>query len=302
MAKKRGLGRGLDALIPTAPAQPAQPVKKGGSGRQKDSAEAKGGIVEIAVSAIKQNPRQPRVHIEQVELEELAASIKEHGVIQPLVVARTDIPGQFTLVAGQRRWKASGLAGLEKVPAVIREAATDQELLELALVENIQRSDLSPLESATAYQSLADDFGMSHEKIAKRVGKSRTAVTNTMRLLKLLPDVQNALSDGVISEGHARALLALKHVPTQLQGLQVIEKNGLNVRQTEDLVRRLNGAKPSAPPPPERMPEEVDLENRFRDSFGTKVKLNRNEKGKGTIVIHFYSDEELNDLSDRFLQ
>lgn len=282
MAKKRGLGRGLDALIPAGTAINAR------------------GVSEIPVNAIMRNPRQPRSKIDPAQLAELADSIREHGVIQPLIVTRSK-GDKYLLIAGERRLQAAKKVGLRVVPTVVREAATNRELLELALVENIQRTDLSPLESAVAFQTLADEFDLSHDQIAKRVGKQRTTVSNTLRLLKLSKQVQQALSRGEISEGHARALLGLRRAQAQMAVLETINKNGLNVRQTEELVRKMSGVKTSKAPAVQQSPEEKDLESRFRDSLGTKVNLKRNKEGKGTLVIHFYSDEELETLSERLL-
>ncbi len=282
MARKTGLGRGLDALIPG-----------------NDSSLPMSGVTQIPVDQIIPNPRQPRARFDPEQLAELAASIREHGVIQPLLVTQGDGPEQYILIAGERRLLAARQEGMETVPVIIREAS-QQEMVELALIENVQRSDLSPLEAAEAYRQLAEDFRLSHEDIASRVGKSRVAITNTLRLLKLPTAVQQAINEGMISEGHARALLALPSPQAQQAALQTILKHELNVRQTEELVRRLSGqkAEPAAKPAPS--PEISELEERMRTSLGTKVRLNRTRKG-GTLVIHFYSDEELNSLVDRIL-
>ncbi|MBI4315305.1 MAG: ParB/RepB/Spo0J family partition protein, partial [Chloroflexi bacterium] len=212
---KRGLGRGLDALIPV---------------NEPDDA-AHGGPVALLVSQIVRNPRQPRTRIDPQELADLAASIREHGVIQPVIVAKSAVPGQYTLIAGERRVEASKLAGLATIPGIVRGQTSDQGLLELALIENIQRADLSPLEAAQAYRHLADDFSLSHDDIARRVGKQRATVSNTLRLLKLPPKIQGALAQGLISEGHARALLALPNAQAQLAAMSTIIGKGLNARQ-----------------------------------------------------------------------
>src|SRR5574341_31804 len=276
MPPKRGLGRGLDALIPVS--------------------ETSAGVTQLPVSAIGRNPRQPRTRLDPTELEELANSIREHGVIQPLVVAQSAYPGQYTLIAGERRLEAARLAGLPTIPALIREA-TDQQLLELALVENLQRADLGPLETAHAYKHLAEDFGLSHEEIAAQVGKKRVTVTNTLRLLKLPARLLDALASGEITEGHARALLALPNPQAQTAAFTTVLNKGLNVRQTEELVRRLLGQKESRPAKPARQVESDALATRLREALGTKVALRRGRKG-GTIVIHFYSDEELNAIAE----
>lgn len=282
---KRGLGRGLDALIPV---------------NEPDDA-AHGGPVALLVSQIVRNPRQPRTRIDPQELADLAASIREHGVIQPIIVAKSVVPGQYTLIAGERRVEASKLAGLATIPGIVRGQTSDQGLLELALIENIQRADLSPLEAAHAYRHLADDFSLSHDDIARRVGKQRATVSNTLRLLKLPPKIQGALAQGLISEGHARVLLALPNAQAQLAAMSTIIGKGLNARQTEELVRQLTGHKNVKPVKAAKSAEVRALENRLRDTLGTRVNLNRGRKG-GTIVIHFYSDEELNTLADKLLE
>jgi ParB family transcriptional regulator, chromosome partitioning protein len=284
MPAKRGLGRGLDALIPGGP---------GGD-------FAMNGVSQVAVGAIGRNPRQPRARLEPTELEELANSIREHGVIQPLIVAQTAYPGQYTLIAGERRLEASRLAGLATVPVIVREA-TEQQLLEVALVENIQRSDLGPLETALAYKHLADDFGLSHEAIAAKVGKKRVTVTNTMRLLRLPQALLEALSSGAISEGHARALLPLPTAEAQLSAYATVVRKNLSVRQTEELVNLMQGEKPRRTARPPKNAESEALATRLRERLGTKVTLRRSRGGDGTIILHFYSDEELNSIAEAIL-
>jgi len=280
MSRRRsGLGKGLDALIP--PGESDLPAS---------------GVTQIPTDKISPNPRQPRANFDPDELTDLAGSIREHGILQPLIVTKGEKPEQYTLITGERRLLAAREAGLKTVPAILREVS-DQELVELALVENLQRADLSPLEAAEAYRQLAEDFNLSHEEIAARVGKSRVTITNTLRLLNLPPAVQKALVEGQISEGHARALLALPTPQSQSAALQTVIKRDLNVRQTEELVRRLSGEKTSKPPKPKQSPEVIALQDRLRERLGTKVSLNQRRKG-GTLVIHYYSDEELNALFD----
>jgi ParB family chromosome partitioning protein len=284
MPAKRGLGRGLDALIPSGP---------GGE-------VSLNGVSQIPVAAIGRNPRQPRARLEPTELEELANSIREHGVIQPLIVAQTAYPGQFTLIAGERRLEAARLAGLATVPAIVREAS-EQQLLEVSLVENIQRSDLGPLETALAYKHLADDFGLSHEAIAAKVGKKRVTVTNTMRLLRLPQRLLEALSAGEITEGHARALLPLPTAEAQLAAYATVVHKGLSVRQTEELVSQMQGEKPRRAPKPAKNAEAEALATRLRERLSTRVTLRRGRGGDGTITLHFYSDEELNSIAEAIL-
>lgn len=287
ISKKTGLGKGLDALIPSGDFAPEQ------------SSPAAADATQAPIDHILPNPFQPRTHMDDVELAELAASIRENGIIQPLIVTETEQPGHYSLIAGERRLRAARLAGLSSVPIILREA-TDEQRLELALIENVQRADLSPLESAEAYRHLSETFGLSHEVIATRVGKSRVTITNTLRLLKLPAAVRQALAEGQISEGHARALLALSSAQAQSAALQSILKHDLNVRQTEELVRKLGGKKPERPPKPAAPPEIGALEERLRGRLGTRVTLNPRRKG-GTVVIHYYSDEELDILVNRIL-
>ncbi|MGC8855405.1 MAG: ParB/RepB/Spo0J family partition protein [Anaerolineae bacterium] len=279
MPSRSGLGKGLDALIPGG-SQPAD------------------GVTQVPVENIRRNPRQPRVQFNAQELEELAASIREHGILQPLVVSPGE-DGSYVLIAGERRLEAARKAGLRTVPVVIRHA-TDQQLLELALIENVQRADLNPLEEAEAFRHLIDEFGLSHEAVAARLGKSRVAVTNTLRLLEAAPAVKQALVDGKISEGHARALLALSSLRAQEAALQTVIHLDLSVRQTEQLARKLAGEKPASKQKPAQSPEVSELEQRLRSSLGTKVTLRHGKKG-GTITIHYYSDEELDALLGKLL-
>lgn len=285
MVRKAGLGKGLGALIP---------------GGENEEPQQTGGAIEISTDIIIPNPHQPRQLHNDEELAELAASIREHGILQPLIVSKEDFSEQYTLIAGERRLRAARLAGLQNVPVLIRQA-TEQQQLELALIENVQRSDLMPLETATAYQELADSFALSHEEIATRVGKSRVSVTNTIRLLKLPETVKAALAEGKISEGHARALLALNSPQSQIAALNTILKNNLNVRQTEELVRNLSGTKTPRPTKQAASPEIKAIEEKLRNILGTKVTLRHGKKG-GSLVIHYYSDEELETLLDQILK
>ena len=282
MAQKSGLGRGLGALLPGGDVTPVE-----------------NGVTLVSVDSVSPNPRQPRSIKRPEELKELTESVREHGVLQPLIVTHGDSSAHYVLIAGERRLNAARLAGLTAVPVIIRQA-TDQQRLELAIIENVQRSDLSALEEAEAYRQLAEDFDMSHEAIAARVGKSRVTVTNTLRLLKLPDSVKNALIEGRIAEGHARALLALSTPDAQTAALHTVITQELNVRQTEELVRRLSGEKPRTNPRPAPSPEVSSLEERLRLSLGTKVSLRTSRKG-GTITIHYYSNEELEALLVRLV-
>src|SRR5690349_13614740 len=274
------LGRGLASLIP-----------------QRHTNEA--AIVEVAVGRVTPNPYQPRRRMDDARLEELAASIREHGVLQPILVTET-IDG-YQLVAGERRLRAARLAGLERIPALVRQLA-DQDQLEIALVENVQRSDLDPIDEATAYRQLVNEFGLTQEAVAERVGKSRAAVANTLRLLDLHADVQTAIAEGRLTEGHGRALGGLP-VDGQAHVVSTVVDQGLSVRQTEELVRRLREhrePKPVAAPAPRLDPDLERVEEDLRERLGTKVSLSRSRKG-GRIVIEYYSDEELGRLYERLI-
>jgi ParB family chromosome partitioning protein len=288
MTKKSGLGRGLDALIPAGEFSPENEPTETGSGYNS-----------LPLAAILRNPRQPRSQMNQEELEELAASIRKNGILQPLIVCSMEEMGKYILIAGERRLAAAEMAGLDTVPVIVREAS-EQERLELAVIENVQRADLTPLEAAEAYRQLADDFNLSHEQISEQVGKNRTTITNTLRLLKLPADVQKALAAGQISEGHARALLGLPNPQAQSAVLQAILKHELNVRKTEDLVRKYLGQRPPGSVKPVPTPDVSYLEERLRQRLGTRVNLHPRKKG-GTLVIHYYSDEELDALVLRIL-
>jgi ParB family chromosome partitioning protein len=282
--KKHGLGRGLDALLPV----------------ETTSADA----LLVAVGKIRRNPRQPRTTIESGELEELAASIREHGVIQPLIVTALDAPtptseSRYQLIAGERRWRAAQLAGLSSVPVIIKEAAPHQ-MLELALVENLQRADLSPLEEAAAYRQLMDEFGLTQDLVARRVGKTRVVVANALRLLRLPALIKDSLAEGKISEGHARALLGLDQEELQLRALTVITRSALSVRQTEELVRRWLAEPKAKVKKITASAETRAIEKRFQQALGTRVDLSRSKKG-GRIIIHFYGDEELDAIYQKII-
>jgi ParB family chromosome partitioning protein len=281
MTPRSGLGKGLDALIPT--------------GKTSASVEANG-ITHIPIDLIQRNPRQPREKFDMEELENLAASIREHGVIQPLIVA----PGKngiYVLIAGERRLQASRKAGLSTVPVVIRHAS-DQQLLELALVENVQRADLNAIEEAEAYQHLEKEFKLSHEAIAARVGKNRSTITNMIRLLEACAAVKQALVNGQITAGHARPMLTLS-AKAQEEVLNTILKLGLSVRQTEGLVKRYSGQRPVSKKKASRSPNVSDVERRLQSTLQTRVSLKHLKKGGGTVTIYYYSDEDLDSLLEK---
>ena len=268
-ARGFGLGRGLDALIPSP-------------GRD-------GGVTELPVDRIGRNPHQPRTGFDDDALGELAASIAVHGILQPVVV-RERPDGDYELVAGERRLRAARLAGLATIPAIVRETDAERSL-ELALIENLQREDLNPIEAAQAYRELIERFGLTHEAVARQVGKSRVAITNALRLLDLLPETLDAIRDGRISEGHGRALAAITVPELQRAILDVVVSRGLSVRETEELVRRKR--EPAVPATRPALTHDLrDLEAQLRGVLATKVGIVRTRRG-GRLVIDFYSDDEL---------
>jgi ParB family transcriptional regulator, chromosome partitioning protein len=300
--QRRGLGKGLGALIPDA----AQaPVLTGPARATADNTQqsAESGLrqvdgayfEEVALGSISPNPRQPRRTFDEDALEELAASITEVGLLQPVVVRKTG-DGQYELVMGERRWRASQRAGLEFIPAIVRETP-DTDMLRDALLENLHRQQLDPLEEAAAYQQLLDDFGATHEQLAQKVGRSRPHISNTLRLLNLPPAVQKRVAAGVISAGHARALLSLDDPQAQERLAQRIVAEGLSVRSVEEIVairedepekktRKPQAARPIAP-------AVRFLSERLSDVFETRVKVEMGTKGKGKIVVEFGSMDDL---------
>ncbi len=276
LRRTSGLGRGLAALIP-----------------QRDESSTS---VELPISSISHNPWQPRKRFEQDALAQLADSISEHGVLQPILV--TPSADGYRLIAGERRLRAAQMAGLDRIPALVR-SADDGAQLAWALIENMQRSDLNPLEEAQAFRQLVDEFGLTHDEVGSRIGRSRSAVANTLRLLDLDPRVQSALSDGQISEGHARAIAGLAEPAQQAQMLSQVVSAGLSVRQTEELVRRSSKHEPkSKRSAPARTADVERLERGLREALATKVTLNTSRKG-GKITIEYYTPEELERLYDR---
>ena len=288
----RGLGRGLSALIPDTPVEPRQ--------------AALGAVYEAAIDSIAPNPEQPRTTFDDDALDELTASVREHGVIQPLLV--TQVPAEpgasggarYQLIAGERRLRAAQAAGLDRVPVTVRESVPREQLV-LALIENVQRQDLNPLEESRAYKRLVDDYGLTQQQVAERVGRSRASVTNRLRLLDLSQQAQQALVGGAISEGHARALLALRGPDDQLEALARVQREGLSVRDTERLAQRVadGGRKPRRTAAPD--PDVEAVVEALRRELGTKVSMRRGARGRGTLTIHFGGDEELNGVLDRLL-
>lgn len=282
MAQRRGgLGRGLDALI-------------------QSHSDVSGGIQEIDIDTVTPNPLQPREDFDDDSLRGLAASIREHGVLQPIIVSHAGSDSPYQLVAGERRWRAAKLAGLRAIPAILRDSSPRQ-MLEMALIENVQRDDLSVLEEAAAYRQLTEEFGLTQAEVAERVGKSRVAVTNALRVLQAPDEVKTAVARKMITEGHARALLGLQFEADQIAGLQVVLARDLSVRQTERLVREWHTGRPGEEKisaPTSRAEQRVI--DGFRRALGTKVELQRGRNG-GRLVIHYFSDEELDGIYQRIV-
>lgn len=291
---KLALGKGLSSLLQNFKEDfnmPTQPEMR------KQIIDEVTSVVKIPLAYIEPNPKNPRKDFDQKALEELAASIKIHDIIQPLTVSKIS-ENKYRLIAGERRFKASAIAGLKEVPVYIRQA-NDTELLELALLENLQREDLNAIEVGLSYQRMMDELEYTQEKVAERMGKERSTITNYIRLLKLPPDIQLAVRSNVLSMGHARALIGLENVEDQLFAFKEIKDKHLSVRQTEELTRKINNAnrpkkvteKPTLPSAYKR------IEDKLASHFGTKVKLAHNtKKGEGSITIDYYSLDEFNKL------
>lgn len=301
--KRKGLGKGIDSLIPNT-----------GSSNGKVNAEKKPVVKEVIKEVIKEvkvpadtmmkisdiepNREQPRKNFDKEALEELADSIRQFGIIQPIVVQKKD--DYYEIIAGERRWRAAKLAKVKEVPVVIKEY-TKQEVMEIALIENIQRKDLNPIEEALAYKSLIDEYHLKQDELAKRVSKSRAAIANAMRLLKLTDEVQNMLINDDISMGHARALLALDQEDLQLEAAKVVIEKGLSVRDTEKLVKSiLNPKQVKLPIPSSEEAVYESIATKLREKLGTKVSINHKKGGKGKIEIEYYSKEEFERILEMF--
>lgn len=288
--RRGGLGRGLESLIPTRPEETVTDSLPNGASA----------LLEVSIDDITPNPYQPRTHVDRQRLDELAGSIRLHGLVQPLLVARDG--DRFVLIAGERRWRAARLAGLSTVPVIVKHAVP-QQMLELAIIENVVRADLSPLEEAVAYRQLIEEFGLSQADVAERVGRSRVSVTNTLRLLNAPDRVRDALAANQITEGHARALLGLSSAADQISALEHVRERGLSVRQTEELVRRwVSGNMPAKRAGQPRDPEEIRVEDRLRSALGTRVAFRKGSEGSGgSLTIQFFSDEQLQAIYDRLV-
>ena len=295
--KKKGLGKGLDSLIPDNKSMKSVTSEK--TVESKEDAAAKSGVQVMKINEVEPNRDQPRKNFDEDALLELSDSIKQFGVLQPLLVRKRK--DYYEIIAGERRWRATKLAGVKEVP-VIEKEYTDQEILEIGLIENIQRENLNPIEEAIAYKRLLEEFNLKQDEVAERVSKSRTAVTNSMRLLKLSDKVQQMIIDDMISTGHARALLAIDDPELQYTLANKIFDEKLSVRETEKLVKEIkNPKKPKEKKPVANSFIYQDLEEKMKSVFGTKVSIASKGKGKGKIEIEYYSDDELEHLFDMMM-
>ena len=295
--KKKGLGKGLDSLIPDNKSMKSVTSEK--TVESKEDAAAKSGVQVMKINEVEPNRDQPRKNFDEDALLELSDSIKQFGVLQPLLVRKRK--DYYEIIAGERRWRAAKLAGVKEVP-VIEKEYTDQEILEIGLIENIQRENLNPIEEAIAYKRLLEEFNLKQDEVAERVSKSRTAVTNSMRLLKLSDKVQQMIIDDMISTGHARALLAIDDPELQYTLANKIFDEKLSVRETEKLVKEIkNPKKPKEKKPVANSFIYQDVEEKMKSVFGTKVSIASKGKGKGKIEIEYYSDDELEHLFDMMM-
>ena len=295
--KKKGLGKGLDSLIPDN--KNIKTITSEKAAEEKKEDQVKSGVQMLKINMVEPNRDQPRKYFEEDALLELADSIKQFGILQPLIVRKRK--DYYEIIAGERRWRAAKIAGIKEVPVIIKEY-TDQEIVEIGLIENIQRENLNPIEEAMAYKRLLEEFNLKQDEVAERVSKSRTAVTNSMRLLKLDSKVQQMIIDDMITTGHARALLAIDDPELQYTLASQIFDEKLSVRETEKLVKEIkNPKKPKEKKVVENSFIYRDLENKMKDIFGTKVSISSKGKGKGKIEIEYYSDDELEQMFEMIM-
>ena len=290
----RGLGKGLDSLIPNTIGESKGKADKG-TGSENKNPETM-----VKLTAVEPNRDQPRKNFDEDALLELAESIKQFGLLQPILVQERD--GYYEIIAGERRWRAAKIAGLKEVPVIIKDY-TDQEIVEISLIENIQREDLNPIEEAQAYKRLLNEFHLKQDEVAERVSKSRTAVTNSMRLLKLCDEVQQMVVNEMITTGHARALLSIEDPEEQYMIAQKVFDEKMSVREVEKLVKNLH--KPEKPKKAENKSLEViyqNIEEKLKESLGTKVSISSKENGAGKIQIEFYDHDDLDRLMEYIIK
>lgn len=291
--KKARIGKGLDALIPSGGV--TKTVEK-----KPEKAESKDGVVTVKISKVEPNREQPRKNFDEDALQELAESIKQFGVLQPILVQERE--DYYEIIAGERRWRAANIAGLKEVPVIIRNY-TEQEIVEIALIENIQREDLNPIEEAQAYKRLLTEFNLKQDEVAERVSKSRTAVTNSMRLLKLSDEVQQMVIDEMITTGHARALLAIEDPEQQYILAQKVFDEKLSVRDIEKLVKNLGKTKVQKKSKEKQLSAIYqEIEETLKGKLSTKVSIVAKENGAGKIEVEFFSHEELDRLIDLIMK
>lgn len=295
--KSKGLGRGLDTLIPEK--KSIKSSQKSETSKSAEKQEPQNGELMMKINMVEPNRDQPRKNFEEDALLELADSIKQMGVLQPLLVRKRN--DYYEIIAGERRWRAAKIAGLKEVPVIIKDY-TEQEIVEIGLIENIQRENLNPIEEAMAYKKLLEEFHLKQDEVAERVSKSRTAVTNSMRLLKLNEKVQQMIIDDMITTGHARALLAIDDQEQQYILANKIFDEKLSVRETEKLIKDIkNPKKPKIKKPVENAFLYDDLANKMKEVMGTKVNISTKGNGKGKIEIEYYSDKELERMFDMIM-
>jgi ParB family chromosome partitioning protein len=297
--KKQALGKGIRALLNTIDEEMKTPGE--GGVPPTVSGQNAGSIVRVPVDQITVNPKQPRRDFDEQALKELSESIKLHDIIQPVTVVKI-APTKYQLISGERRWRASKMAGMKDIPAYIR-TADDQQMLELALLENLQRENLNAIEVALSYKRLMDECDMTQEQVSERMHKERSTVANYLRLLKLPPDIQKSVRDGSLTMGHARAIIGLDQVDQQLYVFREVQEKGLSVRQTEALVKNMahpEKASTTAATAPVKLPPAYKrIEDNMASHFSTKVKLDRKKNGRGQVVIEFYNDEDLERIMDK---
>lgn len=302
MAPKRGLGKGLDSLIPNSVLKPATPEKLAEENKTAVKTEEKAAETMVKITKIEPNREQPRKKFDEEALNELAESIKHYGLISPILVQ--DKKDHYEIIAGERRWRAAKIAGLKEVPVIIREY-TEREIAEIALIENVQREDLNPIEEAMGYKRLIEEFNLKQEEVAECVSKSRSAITNSLRLLKLSEEVQKFLVDGELSMGHARALLAVEDSEKQTFLAKKIINEKLSVRDVEKLVKNLDKpVKEKSVPDTQLQAIYESYEEKIKQSLATKVKISPSikTKGAGKFEIEFYSTEDFERILERIMR
>lgn len=300
-SKKQALGKGIRALLNNIDEEMKAPIQPAVSSSTNAGA-AIGSIVRIPVDLIVVNPKQPRRDFEEQALKELSESIKLHDIIQPITVIKITA-SKYQLISGERRWRASKMAGLKDIPAYVRTASDDQEMLELALLENLQRENLNAIEIALSYKMLMDECALTQEQVAERMKKERSTVANYLRMLKLPPDIQKAVRDGQLSMGHARAIIGLDLIDQQLYVFREVQQKGLSVRQVEQLVKDMQAGKDNSEKTKQvaqkLAPAYKRIEDNMASHFSTKVKMDRKKNGKGSVIIEFYNDNDLERIMEK---